>query len=142
DFVAPLAQASIRFVDDDARQPSEYARLAPELRQTSEGADISFLHHVLGFRFVAHNAACDPEEPLVAPLHDGPESAALARPRATHQIELCHGCICGTCDVLGGQCSLLGYTLSDAPDATRFPAAQPSARRNRSSTSCRGEASV
>ena len=57
----PLApQPAQRFVHRDPRKPGREAGIAAELFQMREGADVGFLHDVLGFAVVAQDAAGQP----------------------------------------------------------------------------------
>src|SRR3546814_1449179 len=65
DARAPLAQAAVRLVEHDARQPGRQGRLAAEGRKSGEGVRVGLLHHVLGLGIVAYHGARDPEQELV-----------------------------------------------------------------------------
>ncbi len=51
-----------------------------------EGADIGFLHHILGVGVVAQDAAGQPIKPAVIRLHDHANRGFVAGKRAPHQL--------------------------------------------------------
>ena len=51
-----------------------------------EGADIGFLHHVLGLGIVAQDAARHAEQPAVIALRDGADGRLVALARKLHQL--------------------------------------------------------
>ena len=68
-----------------------------------ERQHIGFLHHILRLKVVVDHAPCDTIKPLVVPLHDRPERAAVFRDGAGNQIhvvvahidcsDLCFSCL-------------------------------------------------
>src|SRR5262249_56503878 len=64
----PASQSSQRLVHGDARDPCAEGRIATEHVEAREGADISLLHHVLGFRVVAEDASCNAEQAAIVSL--------------------------------------------------------------------------
>src|SRR3546814_20382893 len=69
---------------DLARQPGRQGRLAAEGRKSGEGVRVGLLHHVLGLGIVAYHGARDPEQALVAAMHELAERTALAAPCQCH----------------------------------------------------------
>ena len=59
-----------------------------ESREMGKGADIGFLHDVLGFGIVAHNAPGEAIEALIVRLHDAAEGVAVARCRSRDHVEI------------------------------------------------------
>ena len=51
-----------------------------------EGADVGFLHHVLGLAIVAQDAAGEPVEPAVMGLDDGAHGRLVAGERTPDEL--------------------------------------------------------
>src|ERR1700716_2398840 len=87
-----MIRASLRCASTTASstagQPSRQAGIAAKVLQMREGADIGLLDHILGFAVVAQDAAGDPVEPTIIPLHDGAEGRAVAGGCAPHQLRV------------------------------------------------------
>src|SRR3546814_3680118 len=83
----------------------------------------------LGLGIVAYHGARDPEQALVAALHELAERTALAAPCQCHQLGVGQG---GPGDCFGGGAIGHGKLLchqSDAAARERFPLAGPALRR-------------
>ena len=90
----PLAaQPAQRLVHGDPRQPGREAGVAAKLLQMREGADIGFLHDVLGLAVVAQDAAGEPVQPAIVRLHDRANRRLVAGKRAADQFGIvrCRG---------------------------------------------------
>ena len=74
---------------------------APEAVEMSKGADIGFLHHILGFAVVAQDAAREAVKPAVVGLHDLAERGLVTASRAIDQLGFRCPCFQGLC--AGGQ---------------------------------------
>src|ERR1700716_3854819 len=87
-----MIRASLRCASTTASstagQPSRQAGLTAKILQMREGADIGLLDHILGFAVVAQDAAGDPVEPTIIPLHDSTERRAVAGERAAHELRI------------------------------------------------------
>ena len=64
----------------------EKLEIAAKLVEMGEGADIGFLHHILGLGVVAQDAAGQPIKPAVIRLHDRADRGFVAGKRAPHQL--------------------------------------------------------
>ncbi len=73
----PTAEPAERLIEHDAREPSGQARFALETLNVSEGADITFLHHLLGFGIVPDDAARQAIEALIVAPHQNGERGRL-----------------------------------------------------------------
>ena len=83
----PLAaQPAQRLVHGDPRQPGREAGIASKALQMREGADIGFLHDVLGLAVVAQDAAGEPVQPAIIRLHDRANRSLVAGKRPPHQF--------------------------------------------------------
>jgi hypothetical protein len=80
------AQPAQRLVHRDPRQPGRQAGIAAKIFQMREGADIGFLHYVLGLAVVAQDAAGKTIEPAVVRLHDGAEGSFVTGKRPPYQL--------------------------------------------------------
>ena len=80
------AQPAERLVHGDPRQPGRETGIAAETFQVREGADVGFLHHILGLGIIAQDAAGQPVEPAVVRLHDGANRRLVAGERPPNQF--------------------------------------------------------
>lgn len=71
-------QSSQRFVERDAGQPGGQLRIAAKTLQMGEGLDVAGLHHVFGFRVIAHNRPGDAEQALVVALDNHADRGLIA----------------------------------------------------------------
>src|SRR5215813_2286142 len=90
----PAPQPPKRLVHRNARDPRTEGRITAEHIETGEGADIGFLHHVLGLRIVAQDAPCDAEQAAIVAPCDSADRGLIAPPRHTDQILIAEG-FCG-----------------------------------------------
>ena len=85
--LGPLAaQPAQRLVHGDPRQPGREAGIAAKTLQMREGADVGFLHHVLGLAVVAQDAAGEPVKPAIVRLHDRADRRLVAGAGAADQF--------------------------------------------------------
>src|ERR1700744_545488 len=126
-------------MQDNPPQPGRKAGIAAEAFQVGKGADIGFLHCVLGLGVVAQDASRESVEPAIVGLHDGTKGGFVTRQRSpdqsliagslrsdlrrlTHDVLLCWRANCGLARRL------------DAKIADRFPLRLPEELGNVPST--------
>ena len=71
------AQPTVRFVDNDLRQPRAQARFAAKLGKPREGANVTFLNDIFGFAVIFHDAARETEKPAVVLPDDGTDGVLI-----------------------------------------------------------------
>jgi hypothetical protein len=59
------------FIHGDAGKPCRKTGIAAKAAETGKGFDIRFLDHIFGFAVIPQDAAGDPVQPAIVPLHDG-----------------------------------------------------------------------
>src|SRR6476660_1936491 len=84
----PSPQSSQRLVHGDARDPCAEGSIPAKHIETGKGADISLLHHVLGFSVIAQDAPRNAEQTAIISLCDRSNRGFVASSRQTHQIRI------------------------------------------------------
>jgi hypothetical protein len=102
-----VPQPTERFIHRNTGKPCPEAGVAAKTLQMREGADVGLLDNVLGLVIVSQDAADDPVEPAVVPLHDGAKRSVVARARAPDQFGVIEGRQIGVWSEFGLHASFL-----------------------------------
>jgi hypothetical protein len=74
------------FIHGDAGKPRRKTRVAAKAAEMGKGFDIRFLDHIFGFAVIPQNAAGDPVQPAIVPLHDGAKRRVVTGERTPNEF--------------------------------------------------------
>lgn len=74
------------FIHGDAGKPCRKTGIAAKAAEMGKGFDIRFLDHIFGFAVIPQNAAGDPVQPAIVPLHDGAKRRVVTGERTPNEF--------------------------------------------------------
>jgi hypothetical protein len=76
------------FIHGDAGKPCRKTGIAAKAAEIGKGFDIRFLDHIFGFGFIPQNAAGDPVQAAIVPLHDDAKRHVVTGERTPNEFDI------------------------------------------------------